>query len=92
MSVVATTGDFECRIDILDLGIILSTAMTQLMATREPGCRNGIATICYTQLISPIIIRNFGKDIGESDNYSGSTDEENKINTDWVYDVFSSRP
>ncbi|KAJ3090373.1 hypothetical protein HK102_003952 [Quaeritorhiza haematococci] len=96
-SVVATRGDFQYRIDILDLGIVLSTAMTRLMAMKEPGRQNGIATIRYTQSISHNIIRSFGEDIDKSDdnskdNDSEGIDKEIEINTDSVYEVFSSQP
>ncbi|KAJ3078644.1 hypothetical protein HK102_004346 [Quaeritorhiza haematococci] len=96
VSVVATRGDFQYRIDILDLGIVLSTAISRLMATGEPGQQNGIATISYTQSVAPTIIRSFGEDIDESDSNSddslGSIDEQIQITTDSVYDVVSNRP
>ncbi|KAJ3080611.1 hypothetical protein HK102_002936 [Quaeritorhiza haematococci] len=96
VSVVATQGDFQYRIDILDLGIVLSTAITRLLATGEPGRQNGIATIRYTQSVAPTIIRSFGEDIDESDSNSdisfGSTDEQIEITTDSVYDAVSNQP
>ncbi|KAJ3065029.1 hypothetical protein HK102_008049 [Quaeritorhiza haematococci] len=63
VSVIATQNNLEYRIDILDLSIVLSTAMERLMDTRKPGRQDGIATIRYTQSVTPTIIRNFGEDI-----------------------------
>ncbi|KAJ3067366.1 hypothetical protein HK102_007430, partial [Quaeritorhiza haematococci] len=97
ISVIAMRGDLEYRIDILDLSIVLSAAIARSMDETQPGQQNGIATIRYSQSISPTVIRNFGEEIDESDNnsegdYSGDTDEEIEISTDSVYEVTTNRP
>ncbi|KAJ3055847.1 hypothetical protein HK102_011285, partial [Quaeritorhiza haematococci] len=93
VSVIATQNNLKYRINILDLGIVLSTAIERLMDTRKPGRQDGIATIRYTQSVTPTIIRSFSEDIIESsDSSDDSFDEQIEITTDSVYDVVSSRP